>query len=241
MWERRRLGLQWNLDSSELRFGGHLPGAEGKILEQAVRSRADRLPANPETGLFDDYPNRLADGLVELAATSTTCGGEPEPPVVMLTVNADLEALTSETSGVAELAAGPVLASETARRLACDAIVEAAVYDDHRMVGVGRKTRTIPGWLRRQLWARDGGCQFPGCPHLRFVYGHHIQHWADGGSTNLDNLILLCGYHHRFLHEHEWSIEWDPDGRPLFHRSDRRIYPPAREALDPRLQELDRT
>ena len=111
MWERRRLGLQWNLDESELRFGGNLPGAEGKILEEAVRSRADRLPANPETGLFDDYQTRLADGLVELAATSTSGDGGMEGRTVMLTVNADLEALTSETSGVAELAAGPVLAN----------------------------------------------------------------------------------------------------------------------------------
>ncbi len=242
VWERRRLGLQWNLDESELKFGGNLPGAEGKILEEAVRSRADRIGPNPETGLFEDYPTRLADGLVQLAATSTTGGEGPEPPMVMLTVNADLEALTETGSGgVAELESGPVIASETARRLACDAIVETAVYDDCTVLGVGRRTRSIPKWLRRQLWARDGGCQFPGCGTTRFVHGHHIKHWADGGLTDLDNLILLCGYHHRFLHEHEWSIEWDPGGKPIFHRRDGRVYPPAPGALDPRLRELVRT
>ena len=192
--------------------------------------------------MFDDYSTRLADGLVELAATSSSGESEAPGPMVMLTVNADLEAFTETSSGgVAELEAGPVIASETARRLACDSIVETAVYDDCTVLGVGRKTRSIPGWLRRQLWARDGGCQFPGCGTTRFVHGHHIKHWADGGLTDLDNLILLCGYHHRFLHEHDWSIEWDPGGRPIFHRADGREYPPPRPALDPRLRQLVRT
>ena len=187
VWERRRLGLQWNLDESELRFGGNLPGAEGKILEAG--SPIESGPITCQSG--DRTVRRLSDPTRRRSGRTRghqyqRDGGDRKVRTVMLTVNADLEALTSETSGVAELAAGPVLANQTARRLACDAIVEAAVYDDHRMVGVGRKTRTIPGWLRRQLWARDGGCQFPGCPHLRFVHGHHIQHWADGGPTNLD-------------------------------------------------------
>ena len=92
VWERRRLGLQWNLDASELRLNGNLPGVEGRIVEEAVRSRADRIGPNPTTGLFDDYTTRLADGLVQLAATSSS-GDRAEPPVVMLTVNVDLEAL----------------------------------------------------------------------------------------------------------------------------------------------------
>jgi hypothetical protein len=239
VWERRRLGLQWNLDQSELRFGGLLPGAEGKLVEEAVKSHADRFGPNPETGLFDDYSTRLADGLVELCATT----GDESSPTVQVTVHADLEALTAdtETTGVSELQAGPVMANETARRLACDAIVETAVYDDCRILGVGRLTRTIPAWLRRQLWHRDGGCRFVGCPHKGWIHGHHIQHWADGGPTNLENLVLLCGFHHRFLHEHGWTIEGDPGGKLTFRRPDGRIYPPQRPELDPRIRELIRT
>jgi hypothetical protein len=188
--------------------------------------------------MFDDYSARLADGLVEVCATS----GDRLSPAIQLTVNVDLESLAeSHSGGVAELEAGPVIANETARRLACDAIVEAAIYNDCQVLGVGRRTRTIPGWLRRQLWARDGGCQFPGCGRTRFVHGHHVRHWADGGPTDLDNLVLLCGFHHRFLHEHGWSIEWDPGGRPVFHRGDGRLYPPPRPRLDDRLRDLVRT
>jgi hypothetical protein len=217
-----------------------LPGAELHLVESAIRSHADRIPPNPETNLFDPYPVRLADGLVEVCATS----GDQSSPQFQVTLHADLEALTTtttETTGVAELQAGPVIASETARRLSCDAIVETAVYDDCRILGVGRRTRMIPGWLRRQLWHRDGGCRFPGCGRRGWVHGHHIRHWADGGPTNLDNLVLLCGFHHRFLHEADWTIEDDPGGKLIFRRPDGPTYPPARPELDPRLRELVRT
>ena len=100
--------------------------------------------------------------------------------------------------------------------------VECTVYDHARTLGVGRRTRLIPGWLRRQLWHRDGGCQFPGCGRVERVHAHHRRHWADGGLTDLPNLILLCGYHHRFLHEHGWTIEDSPDGKPVFRRPDGR-------------------
>jgi hypothetical protein len=236
IWERRRLGFQWNLDESELCFDGSLPGAEGKILEASVRERADRIPENPETGMFDSYPARLADGLVAMAAT----GGASVSSNVQVTVFADLEALAepSEATGMAELEAGPVIANETARRLSCDAIVECVITDHRKVLGIGRRSRLIPAWLRRQLWFRDGGCVWPGCPERHFVHAHHRKHWADGGRTDLGNLALLCGYHHRFLHEHAWTIEGDDDGRWIFRRPDGRVYPPTRPKPDERLLQL---
>jgi len=56
------------------------------------------------------------------------------------------------------------------------------------------------------LWARDQGCAFPGCSHTRFVDAPHIKHWADGGETNVENMVLLCGQHHRMGHEGGYSI-----------------------------------
>lgn len=116
--------------------------------------------------------------------------------------------------------------------------MEYVITDHERESEIGRRSRLIPGWLRRQLWFRDGGCRFPGCPHLLWVHGHDRRHWADGGPTDLDNLILLCGYHHRCLHEHGWSIQNDQEGRPVFCRPDGEAYPPRRPPPDPRILEL---
>ena len=53
---------------------------------------------------------------------------------------------------------------------------------------------------------RDGGCAFPGCLHTRFLHAHHIKHWLHGGETRLDNLVLLCSFHHHLVHEGGWTI-----------------------------------
>ena len=106
-------------------------------------------------------------------------------------------------AGGCELEDGSALSPETARRLACDASV----------VRNGRKTRTIPPALRRALRARDRGCRFPGCENRRFLDAHHVHHWARGGETTADNLVLLCRRHHRLVHEGGWHV----DRRLRFH------------------------
>ena len=92
---------------------------------------------------------------------------------------------------------------------------------------IGRKTRTIPPALRRALNARDRGCRFPGCGSRRYLDAHHIEHWADGGATDLENLLHLCGHHHRLLHEGGYRITRTAGGRHHF--------PAPRRPADPRL------
>ena len=100
------------------------------------------------------------------------------------------------------------LSLETTRRLACDASVVTVLEDGAgNVLDVGRKTRSIPPAIRRALKIRDGGCRYPGCCESRWVDGHHIQHWCDGGETGVNNLVLLCRYHHRLLHQGQFSIE----------------------------------
>jgi hypothetical protein len=79
--------------------------------------------------------------------------------------------------------------------------------------------------LRRALWSRDRGCSFPGCRHARYVDAHHIQHWADGGDTDLDNLRLLCTYHHTLVHEGGFTIHEDARGGIYFRLPDGRVIP----------------
>ena len=94
------------------------------------------------------------------------------------------------------------------------------------ILDVGRRTRTISPALRRALAARDGTCRFPGCQNRR-CDAHHVQHWADGGTTSLENLVLLCRHHHRVVHEEGFRITLDAAGEVKFLRPDGRPFPAA--------------
>jgi hypothetical protein len=105
------------------------------------------------------------------------------------------------------------MSAETARRLACDASVVALIEDENgEPLNVGRKTRTISSPLRRFLKARDKGCRFPGCTNTRHIDAHHIRHWANGGETKPSNLVSLCGFHHRKVHEGGVEVQMLDDG-----------------------------
>jgi hypothetical protein len=111
------------------------------------------------------------------------------------------------------------VSAESARRFACDAsVVRVGHGRDGSVKHVGDRVRRVPLRLRRALEVRDRGCRFPGCGS-RYTDAHHIRHWADGGPTRLDNLILLCRTHHRLLHEGGFRLEPDParPGEPAFY------------------------
>ncbi len=112
---------------------------------------------------------------------------------------------------------GTRVATETTRRLACDASVVTVRRRGKETVVEGR-TRTVPPRLRRALEIRDRGCRFPGCG-CRFTDAHHIRPWWRGGPTRLDNLVLLCARHHHLLHEGGFRVEADPErpGQPVFY------------------------
>jgi len=88
--------------------------------------------------------------------------------------------------------------------------------DKGEPLNVGRKSRTVSAPLRRLLNARDKGCRFPGCANSRYVDAHHIEHWANGGETKPSNLLSLCRFHHRAVHEGGIRIERLDDGALRF-------------------------
>ena len=79
---------------------------------------------------------------------------------------------------------------------------------------VGRATKTIPDHLRRAVIARDRCCRFPGCRQRPAAcQAHHIRPRSQGGATSLQNLILLCAFHHlTAIHRWGWHLTLHPDG-----------------------------
>ena len=120
------------------------------------------------------------------------------------------------------------LAPHVARQLACDASRRTVLENERgEVLNIGRRSRIVPWHIVHALRIRDGGCRFPGCNQHRWTDAHHIQHWADGGETSLDNLVTLCRYHHRALHRDEYRIEHGADGELVFIDARHQPIPPA--------------
>jgi hypothetical protein len=136
------------------------------------------------------------------------------------------------------------VSAETSRRLTCDASLVTMRHDaDGGVLDVGRKTRTIPPAIRRALQSRDTRCRFPGCTARR-CDAHHVEHWADGGATRLENLVLLCRRHHRAMREGGFGVMRGRDGELTFLRPDgvpvqaapvAPYEPPGLDAMTPRV------
>jgi hypothetical protein len=151
-----------------------------------------------------------ADGLVAMAE-ATLRGDKPDhsPTEVVVRIDAGtLEGAFADGTGVS---------AECARRLLCDAGVVPILEDENGdPLNIGRKTRTLSAAIRRALGQRDEHCQFPGCENRRFLDGHHIRHWLDGGETSLRNLTLLCRRHHLLVHEGGFTLHTDERGAVQF-------------------------
>jgi hypothetical protein len=224
---RASLWIKRDRDSAGYRFGGTTDAVTGAQLQTLVDAHAKPRPVlNPETGVMEADPrlpeqrraHAFAD-LVRLAANAdeSVSGGTS----TQLVVTATLESLQGRLSerGIActDTETGAPLSAATSRRLACDAhVIPMILGSNSEPLDVGRSTRTIPTAIRRALVARDKGCAFPGCRRPpRWADGHHIRHWADGGPTCLDNLVLLCGHHHDVIHHTAWTVRIQ-EGQPVF-------------------------
>jgi len=107
----------------------------------------------------------------------------------------------------ARLDDGPALDDAVMSMLACNAWLRRAVRGaDDRITNLGRRVRRPSRRQYAALFVRDRGCTVPGCGRTRFLHAHHVVAWSRGGATSLDNLILLCGDHHRSLHRGEFQV-----------------------------------
>jgi hypothetical protein len=208
---RRRRGGTWELNAT---FDDET-GTRASALFDALAERR----TGDEGPDFRTLPQRYGDAFsdaIDLALNSPDLpmqAGERAHVMVAVSLD-DLKA------GVGQATLGDTgqMSAAEARVHACDAMVIPAVLGEKsEPLNLGRLRRLISAGLRRALFLRDRGCAFPGCHRPpRHCQGHHIRHWADGGPTDLGNVVLMCAHHHRLLHRSGWEVRIAADGLPEF-------------------------
>jgi hypothetical protein len=186
--------MQPSLDESWWKGWFGMDGATGALVNKTLSEKADDLPLLPD-GTRGDSSWRKAMALAELCITN-------DPPPAQLTVFVDTtHATCSNGQAGVVLEAGPSIGREALEAILCDAVTEVtAVADDGTPMVYGRRTRTIPPALRRAIIHRDGNtCAADGCPSTHRLQVHHIMPWSEGGTTDPDNLITLCWFHHQII------------------------------------------
>src|SRR5450756_2135577 len=203
--EQRRLKLSRWMDGSLL-ISGQLDPVGGAAVLTALQ------PLARKSGAHDDrcLEQRNADALVELAS-----GGGSQAQIQVTSSIETLLALAG--SPAAEMEFSLPVSSKTIERLACDSSIARILLNSESLViDVGRSKRVVSEPGRRALAARDGHCRWTECDRpASWSAAHHVVHWIHGGSSDLDNLILLCHRHHWMVHEGNWQLVRGDDGHML--------------------------
>jgi uncharacterized protein DUF222 len=218
---RRRLDV-WSMSTGMVKVAGELDPENGEALLTALGGVVDAEHRGSGGTDLRTPTQRRADALGELCRRHLD---DPRRPPVAgerphITVTVDVSALKG-MQGMSRADHVGSIPAETTRRLACDAsVMRVVMAGPSEPLEVGRRTPVVHAGLRRAVVLRDQSCRFPGCsrPHA-WCDAHHVKHWADGGETNLPNLLLLCRPHHRLVHEGGFRLE-TLHGKPVFRRPD---------------------
>ncbi len=202
------------------RAAGRLTPACGAQLLAWLTPRSAPEPAADQAsaGVVADsrsHGKRMHDALEELAGlavrrTELVDSGAPAQVIISLTA----DQLRSR-DGWAETSFGQLITVSQALKLADEASISLLLRDARGvMLSHGRAKRIATRSQTLALIARDRGCTFPDCDKPpEWCQRHHVVSWADGGSTDLSNLTLVCGYHHREFERRGWSCQMT-DGQP---------------------------
>jgi hypothetical protein len=198
----------------------------GAALKTALDSLAKRLGPDDERS----HKQRMADSVGELVHHALDQGTLPRRSGVKphVTLTTTIEGLKNEVGAPpADLELSLPISTRTLQRIACDCTMSRVLLADSMVIDVGRATRTVSPPMRRALGKRDRGCRFPGCDRqVNWSTPHHIDFWARGGLSKLSNLVLLCYFHHRLVHEGGWQVvktgrefRFVPPDRVVFRRA----------------------
>jgi len=197
-----------------------LNGAFDAIGAAAIRTAIEPLAQHSGDNDGRCRERRQADAMVELATHALDTGQVPQhasqrPHVQVTTTLETLQGLIGAPAG--EMALSLPISAKTVQRIACDSsITRVLLGADSAVIDAGRAKRVVSGGTRRLLDARDRHCRWPGCERpASWSAAHHVVHWANGGKTDLSNMILLCQHHHWMVHEGGWRLSLAGDGRVL--------------------------
>jgi Domain of unknown function (DUF222)/HNH endonuclease len=224
-FSRRRLDIS-QIGDGMFAIDGILDPESGAALRTALESLAKRLGPDDERS----HKQRMADSLGELVHHAMDEGNLPRRNGVKphLNVTTTLEGLKNEPGvPAADLELSLPISTRTLERIACDSTISRVLLADSMVIDVGRATRVVSAPTRRALRARDRGCRWPGCDRkVDWSTPHHIVAWSRGGPTHLSNLVLLCYFHHRLVHEGGWQVvqagrefRFVPPARVVFRRA----------------------
>jgi hypothetical protein len=206
-----------------------LPHAESAMFDAALQSHRDALIAEwkhdrQRSGATPDQQPPLPtsiDAFLRLVQTGWDADVQCRPHAQRTTVVVHLDV----EKKIGALHLGPLLPESERQYLTCDATAEVWFERDGEVIGAGRSTRTISRRLRRALEHRDHSCAVPGCGATRGLHAHHIEHWENGGATELHNLVLLCPYHHRQHHRGAITITGPADRLAVTDNDGHQLHP----------------
>ncbi|MDQ6878099.1 MAG: HNH endonuclease, partial [Candidatus Dormibacteraeota bacterium] len=188
-----------------------LKGGFDPIGAAAIRTAIEPLARHSGDGDGRNRERRQADAMVDLATHAMDTGQLPQhasqrPHLQVTTTLETLQALIGAPAG--EMALSLPISAKTVQRIACDSSVTRVLLGaDSAVVDAGRAKRVVSGGARRLLDTRDRHCRWPGCERpASWSSAHHVVHWANGGKTDLSNMILLCQHHHWMVHEGGWRL-----------------------------------
>ncbi len=203
-WANRSLRVWRDRERSRMTITVELPLEAGELLEKALdKARHDNVLEIPDLA-ETTWSARQADAFLNMVTGFLAGENGSHNDNYLVTIHVDASAL----AGGDGRAAVPI---ESVKRHCCDGqAVVLTETDDGEPLSIGRKSRLVPKSIERAVRARDRNrCVFPGCNNQRFLNCHHVEHWANGGDTCLDNLMLLCTKHHTLVHEGGFRIHKD--------------------------------
>ena len=164
------------------------------------------------TGIGPGVGLDMMSGLRPGVSLGCTCGRGLGPKAQLCIVMDVTYLATNGERGRCEIPGVGAIARSELERLGCDPEMYGILFDERGLpLYHGRKTRRVSPQQWRVLLARDRGCVICGA-HPNWCQAHHVEYWSLGGPTDIDNLVLLCHAHHRWIHDNKITLRRGPNG-----------------------------